>query len=85
MFKRSTHDAYMPEAIDTDTIAVNAASPASASQDGRSATAHSIPDQILAKDEKKKEDSLAATNPQGGARSAWSLTRPARVVPPGTT
>lgn len=75
----------MPEAIDTDTIAENASGPLSASQDGRSATGHSIPDQILAKDEKKKEDALSPANPQGGARSAWAMTRPARVIPPGAT
>lgn len=75
----------MPEAIDSDTIAENAAGPQSASQDGRSASAHSIPDQILAHTHKKNADAVEGTNAQGGAKSGWRTLRPAQVVLPGAT
>lgn len=56
-----------------------AENPASASVDGRSATSHPIPDLILA------EQYVAAKTATTGGRSLWGMTRPARVVPPGTT
>jgi hypothetical protein len=69
--------------LDADTIAAAAMKPASASQDGRAATAVSIPDQIKALEKLEAQASVSGTNQNGGHRSGWAGLRPARVVPPG--
>lgn len=77
----------MPEASDltADAIKVAAQEPASASVDGQSAAAVSIGDQIKALQFAQEQAAAAAANGSGGARSAWSCTRTARVRPPGGT
>ncbi|HEY1191922.1 MAG TPA: hypothetical protein VGE74_30105 [Gemmata sp.] len=76
----------MPDPVSADSIAEAANSPASASApDGRSASAHSIPDQIAALQQQQAEAEAGGTNAQGGPRSAWNMTRPATAVLPGTT
>jgi len=54
----------MPD-LDADVIAQAAQQPASASQDGRSATAHSIPDQIAA-DKYQRSDDVMSSGGFGG-------------------
>jgi len=66
--------------LDADSIAVAAQQPQSASVDGVTAAAHSIPDQIAADRYRRTKAALA---PAGA--SAWGAVRTARVVPPGTT
>lgn len=56
---------------------------ASATVDGRSATAVPIPDLIAADRYLAGKTAVEGTNPNGGKRSAWGKTRMARVVPPG--
>jgi hypothetical protein len=73
----------MPDPITPDDIAEAAASPASATEGSRSATAHSIPDQIAAATFKATEDALSGGNENGGAKSGWARLRPARAIPPG--
>ena len=68
----------MPEPVDADTIAEAANSPASASVDGQSASAHSISDQIKAQQNKAAADALEGTNANGGPVSGWSKLRTAR-------
>ena len=68
-----------PEDLTPDSIAVAAQSPQTASVDGVSATAVSIPDQIAADKYRKASTGLS------GNHSAWGLTRTARTIPPGTT
>jgi hypothetical protein len=75
----------VPDPVDADSIAEAANSPASASEDGRSASAHSISDQLAALAAKQAADAVGESNAQGGPRSAWNMTRPAKAVPPGTT
>jgi hypothetical protein len=75
----------MPEPVDADSIAEAAANPASASVDGQSASAHSIPDQIKAAEYKAQQDALAGANENGGKRSGWRGLRPARPIFPAHT
>lgn len=72
----------MPD-LDADVIAEAAQKPASASQDGRAAAAHPIPDQIEADKYQKAQTALTGTNPNGGPRSGWGGLRAARAIPPG--
>lgn len=67
----------MPDPVDADSIKVAAASPASASVDGRAATAVSISEQIKAAQFGATDDALTGTNANGGARSGWNALRPA--------
>lgn len=69
----------MPDPVDADSIAVAAASPASASVDGQSAAAVPIPDQIAADKYRKAADALEGTNVNGGPVSGWSKMRTARA------
>lgn len=70
----------MPDAVDADSIAEAANSPASASVDGQSASAVSIPDQIAAAQNKAAADALAGSNSTGGGPvSGWSKLRTARA------
>lgn len=58
---------------DLDDIATNATSkPASGSQDGRSASAHPIPDQIQAVGAQATSAAVSGTNRNGGPRSPWN-------------
>jgi hypothetical protein len=70
-----------PTAADltADAIAVAAQQPQSATVDGQTAAAHSIPDQIAADRYRRTQTALA------GNRSAWGMVRTARVIPPGAT
>lgn len=68
-----------PEEIRTETDAV-AAEPASASNDGQSATAHSIPDLLKLESVRSGQAALEGTNANGGPRSAWTKLRPARAI-----
>lgn len=61
-----------------DAIEGSAKKPRKAEIDGKSAEAHSLPDQIAADKYLKGQAALA------GGRSGWGATRPARLVPPGT-
>lgn len=72
----------MPD-LTPESIAEAATNPASASVDGKSAAAVSIPDQITADKYAKAATALDGTNDNGGPKSAWGATRPARVNPPG--
>jgi len=70
----------MPDPVDADAIAEAANSPASASVDGQSASAHSISEQIKALDKKAAADALDGTNSTGGGPvSGWSKLRTARA------
>lgn len=75
----------MADPVTPESIAEAAAQPASASSDGRSATAHPIPDQLAALDRAAAEEAAEGTNAAGGPKSAWNMTRMAKAVPPGTT
>jgi hypothetical protein len=70
-----------PTAADltADAIAVAAQQPQSATVDGQTAAAHSIPDQHAALRVARTASALT------GNRSAWGCTRTARVTPPGAT
>jgi hypothetical protein len=61
------------------------ADPASFETDGLSATAQPIPDVIQGANRQAGRAALSGTNRRGGAISAWSCTRPAKVIPPGTS
>lgn len=69
-----------------DEIATAAAGPANAAQDGRSAAAHPIPDQITAASAQATAGAVSGTNPNGGARSPWNggVLRAARAQTEGT-
>lgn len=70
----------MPDPVTADTIAEAANSPASASVDGQSASAHSISEQIKAQQNKAASDALEGSNSTGGGPvSAWSKLRTARA------
>lgn len=69
--------------LTADDIADAATDPASASAGGQSATAVPIPDQIAAAKFQAATTATAGTNANGGPRSGWGATRPARVIPPG--
>jgi len=73
----------MADALTPVTIAAAAANPQSATVDGTTVSAHSIPEQIAADQYAKSSTSMTGTNPQGGSRSAWGRMRPAKVIPPG--
>ncbi|MDY3555313.1 hypothetical protein R5W24_004455 [Gemmata sp. JC717] len=76
----------MADPVSAESIAEAAAAPASASSpDGRSASAHSIPDQIAALQLQQAETEAEGKNAQGGPRSAWNMTRPATAIMPGAT
>ncbi|VTR92808.1 unnamed protein product [Gemmata massiliana] len=75
----------MADPVTPDTIAEAANAPASASADGRSAASHSISDMLAALAAKGAADAAEGTNPLGGSKSAWNMTRPAKAVLPGTT
>jgi len=62
-----------------ESIAEAATNPASASVDGRSAAAVSIPDQIKADQYAKAAGMADETNANGGPRSGWSKLRTARA------
>lgn len=68
----------MPD-LTPESIAEAATKPASASQDGRSAAAVSIPDQITAAKFAAAESALEGTNDNGGPVSGWSKLRTARA------
>lgn len=70
----------MPD-LTPDTIADAATQPASAAQDGRSASAVSIPDQIAANNYAEAADALSGDNDNGGGKSGWGnrVTRKARA------
>lgn len=63
--------------LSPDTIAEDANLPASASQDGRAATAVPIPDKIAADKYQKASAALEGQNANGGPKSGWGATRPA--------
>lgn len=71
--------------VSADSIAEAANAPASGSVDGQSVSVHPIPDQIAAKQLADAEAAAGGSNAQGGPRSAWNMTRPAKAVPPGAT
>ena len=66
-------------ALTPESIAEAATQPASASVDGRSAAAVSIPDQIAAAKFEGAETSLTGVNENGGPKSSWGRTRTARA------
>ncbi|MBN9521091.1 hypothetical protein J0H58_21660 [bacterium] len=72
----------MPD-LDADAIAANAALPASAGVDGRTAAQVPIADQIKAHQYAAANAAAAGTNENGGKRSGWGMLRTARAVPPG--
>lgn len=73
----------MADELTPDSIAAAAANPQSATVDGTTVTAHSIPDKIAAFQNAQVNSSLDGTNPQGGSRSVWGRMRPGKVTPPG--
>ncbi len=75
----------MADPVTPQSIAEAATEPASASADGRSATAVSITDMLAALAAKQAADAAEGTNPLGGAKSGWNMLRPAKGVLPGTT
>jgi hypothetical protein len=76
----------MPDPVDADSIAEAAASPASASVDGQSASAHSIEDQIKAAEYLKQQEAIdSGANEQGGKKSGWRGVRAARPIFPAHT
>lgn len=66
--------------MDADTIAGNAAKPASAAVDGRQAAQVPIGDQIKAAQFQATSEGLAGTNDNGGPKSGWGRTRTARAA-----
>lgn len=56
-----------------------------ASVDGRTVTALPIADQIQAAQHTAAVAASSQPNRRGGRRSAWSMLRPAKVIPPGGT
>lgn len=73
----------MADELTPDSIAAAAANPQSATVDGTTVTAHSIPDKITADQYARVNSSLNGDNPQGGNRSVWGRMRPGKVTPPG--
>jgi hypothetical protein len=69
------------ESLTPETIATAALDPASATVDGQSATAHSIPDMIAAAKFEAASNALSGDNANGGAKSGWGnrVTRKARA------
>lgn len=73
-------DETTPDAVDqalTD--------PASFETDGLAAAAQPIPDVMAGANRQAGKQALAPPNRRGGLRSAWGATRPAKVIPPGTS
>jgi hypothetical protein len=68
----------MPDPVTADSIAEAAASPQSASVDGRSATAVPIDQQLKALDRLEAAEALEGTNASGGPVSGWSKMRTAK-------
>lgn len=52
--------------------------------DGRSATAMDPLTLIKVADQLQSRELLRGVNANGGAKSGWSMLRPARAIPPGT-
>ena len=75
----------MAEPVTPETIAEAATAPASASADGRSATAVSISEQLKALEALQAATAATGTNPLGGSKSGWNMDRRAKGVLPGTT
>jgi len=73
----------MPDSLTPDTIAEAATAPQSATVDGTTVSAHSIPDQITALQHQKAAAAVAGTNAGGGPKSGWRATRMGKVTPPG--
>lgn len=73
----------MPDDL-TNAIAEAAQQPAEATGDGGSMKARTIDEMIKADQYAKANAALDGTNDNGGPVSAWSMTRPARVIPPGS-
>lgn len=67
----------------TEQIEQTAAEPASATGDGQSATAHSLPDLIEADRYLKGKEAVAGTNPNGGPKTAFGTLGVARIKPGG--
>lgn len=73
----------MANELTPDVIANSATAPQSATVDGTTVAAHSIPDQIVADQYAKATAAVSGTNDGGGSKSGWRATRPGKVVPPG--
>lgn len=71
-----------PEEIRTETDAV-AAEPASASNDGQSASSHPIPDLLKLESVRSGQAAMGGTNAQGGPRSPFAKMRMGRYIPGG--
>jgi hypothetical protein len=69
----------------SELVETAAAKPASATVDGQSMSAVSIPDLIEAAHFQAGQAAVVGTNDNGGPKSGWRMTRPARVVPPGAS
>lgn len=69
----------MPDPITAEDVAIAANSPASASADGRSATAVTIDAKIKALDKAAVTEALEGTNENGGPVSMWGKCRAARA------
>lgn len=70
----------MPDPVTIDTIKEAANSPASATQDGMSAAAVPISEQIKALDKSAVDTALSGTSSNGGPVSMWSKLRMARAI-----
>jgi hypothetical protein len=73
----------MPDELTPDSIAESATAPQSATVDGTTVAAHSIPDQIAADQYRKGTAAVSGTNTGGGPKSGWRATRMGKVTPPG--
>lgn len=73
----------MPDPIDADALAEAANSPAAASVDGRSASAHPLGEVAKILDRQEARDALEGSNANGGPVSGGSKLRMAKYRPQG--
>lgn len=57
--------------------------PQQSASDGQSASSHSLPDLIEFHRYAAGQAAASGPNENGGPKSGWGMTRPARVRPPG--
>lgn len=67
----------------SDEIEQAAGDPGMVVNDGQTVQSRPISGLIEADQYLNQKEVLGGANPQGGAKSGWGATRPARVIPPG--
>lgn len=72
-----------PEEIEQSAAELAAGGVASASTGDQSTTAMDTEKMLRVADKLAVNELAAGTNANGGPRSGWGMTRPARAVPPG--